>query len=90
MAKILKRKKVYGFEKECRDEFGTYIFYFNVFICFSKDGITWQIQMPNVTVNEKKLRNCLNIALKEMEEDNPRYFRLKDEIFSRKLCNKLW
>lgn len=43
MAKILCRKKVYEYKKDCVDEFGKYNWYFNIYICFSKVGITWQI-----------------------------------------------
>lgn len=43
-----------------------------------------------MTANSKKLKRCLNTVLEHLEEDNPRYYRLKDKIFSRNLANKLW
>lgn len=57
---------------------------------FSKVGITWQINTSDIIVNDKKLKRCLDSVLKDLEEDNPRYYRLKDEIFSKNLANKLW
>lgn len=90
MAKILYKKKVYNYEKDCIDEFGKYHWYFNVYICFSKAGITWQINTSDITINDKKLRYCLNEVLEHLEKDNPRYHRLKDKIISEDLANRLW
>lgn len=63
MAKILCRKKVYEYKKDCVDEFGKYNWYFNIYICFSKVGVTWQIKTSDITVNDKKLRRCLDCVL---------------------------
>lgn len=90
MAKILYKKKVYEYRKDCVDEFGEYNWYFKIYICFSKVGITWQIDTSDITVNDKKLKHCLDSVLHDLEKDNPRYYRLKDEIFSKNLANKLW
>nr|DAU02982.1 MAG TPA: hypothetical protein [Caudoviricetes sp.] len=90
MAKILYKKKVYEYRKDCADEFGKYNWYFKIYICFSKVGITWQIDTSDITVNDKKLRRCLDSILHDLEKDNPRYYRLKDKIFSKNLANKLW
>lgn len=90
MAKILYKKKVYEYKKDCVDEFGKYNWYFNIYICFSKVGITWQINTSDITVNDKKLRRCLDCVLQDLEEDNPRYYRLKDKIFSKNLTSELW
>ena len=57
---------------------------------FSKDGITWQINTSDMTANDKKLKRCLDSILGHLEEDSPRYYRLKDKIFSKNLQNKLW
>lgn len=43
-----------------------------------------------MTVNDKKLKHCLDSVLNDLEEDNPRYYGLKDKIFSKNLANKLW
>ena len=75
MAKILYKKKVYEYKKCCVDEFGKYNWYFNIYICFSKVGITWQISTSDMTVNDKKLKRCLDSVLKDLEEDNPRYYK---------------
>ena len=90
MAKILCKKKVYEYKKECVAEFGKYQWYLNVYICFSKAGVTWQINTPDMTVNNKKLKRCTDAVLGQLEEDNPRYYRLKEKIFSENLMNKLW
>lgn len=90
LAKILCKKKVYEYKKDCIDEFGKYDWYFDIYLCLSKVGITWQIDTSDMTSNNKKLRDCLNDVLKHLEEDNPRYYRLKDKIFSKNLANKLW
>lgn len=90
MAKILYKKKVYEFEEKCMDEFGEYEWYFNVYLCFSKKGFTWQIKVPFMVTNQKRLRNCMNDVLEYIEECNPRYYRLKNKIFSKGLHNKLW
>lgn len=34
MAKIFYKKKLYGFEKDCEDEFGKYRWYFRIYRCF--------------------------------------------------------
>lgn len=90
MAKILYKKKIYDFEKDCEDEFGKYHFYLKAYICFSSEGITYQIRTPDFTTNNKKLKNCIDDILKHLEEDCPRYYRLKDKIYSENLHNKLW
>lgn len=90
MAKILYKKKIYEFKKDCQDEFGKYDWYFRVYLCFSKELFSWQIETPNLSVNQKKLRDCMDIVLKDIEEDSPRYFRLKDRVINRGLHNKLW
>lgn len=43
-----------------------------------------------MTVNDKKLKHCLNSVLEHLEEDNPRYYRLKNKIYSKNLASKLW
>lgn len=80
LAKILCRKKIYEYKKDCVDEFGKYNWYFNIYICFSKVGVTWQINTSDMTVNDKKLKRCLDSVLEHLEEDNPRYYRLKEKI----------
>ena len=84
MAKILYKKKVYEYKKDCVDEFGKYNWY------FTKVGVTWQINTSDMTVNDNKLKHCLNSVLEHLEEDNPRYYRLKDKIYSKNLASKLW
>lgn len=90
MAKILYKKKIYGFEKDCEDEFGKYRWYFRIYICFSKSGITYQIETSDMTTNQKKLRHCMNTVLEHLEKDNPRYYRLRDTIINKGLHNKIW
>lgn len=84
------RRKYMSTKKDCVDEFGKYNWYFNIYICFSKVGVTWQINTSDMTANGNKLKHCLNSVLEHLEEDNPRYYRLKDKIYSKNLASKLW
>lgn len=78
MAKILYKKKVYECRKDCVDEFGEYNWYFKIYICFSKVGITWQIDTSDMTVNDKtreevqKYRNEVG--------NSPKYKPVLDDI----------
>ena len=90
MAKILYKKKLYEYEKECEDEFGKYHWYFRIYRCFSIEGISYSIETPDIAVNQKKIKYCLNIVLDHLEKDNPRYYRLKEKVFDKGLHNKLW
>lgn len=90
MAKILYKKKLYAFERDCEDEFGKYHWYFRVYICFSAKGISYSVETSDFFTNQRKLKNCLDDTLKHLEMDNPRYYRLKDEVFKKGLHNQLW
>lgn len=90
MAKILYKKKIFDFERDCEDEFGKYHFYVKAYICFSVEGITYQIRTPDYTTNDRKLKGCIYDILMYLEEECPRYCRLKDKIYSKGLHNKLW
>lgn len=90
MAKILFKKKIYGFERDCEDEFGKYHWYFRIHICFSIEGINWQVETSDFFTNQKSLRKCLNDTLKHLELDMPRYYRLKDNVLKKGLHNLLW
>ena len=43
----------------------------------------------DMSVTHKTL-DCIDDILKHLEEDCPRYYRLKDKIYSENLHNKLW
>ena len=90
MAKILHKKNLYSFEKDCEDEFGKYHWYFRVYRCFSIEGISYSIETSDMFTNQKRLKDCLDTVLEHLEEDNPRYYRLKDKIIGKGLHNKLW
>ena len=62
----------------------------NVIYQFVRCTLSREDSETDMTSNNKKLRDCLNDVLKHLEEDNPRYYRLKDRIFSKNLVNKLW
>lgn len=89
MSKILFKKELYNFEKECEDAFGKYTFYFRIYKCFSIKGISYTIETSDLFTNQKKLKDCLDTAIKHLELKNPRYYRLKDEIVNKGLYNKL-
>lgn len=57
---------------------------------YQKKGISWSVCTSDFFTNQKKLRDCMNDTLKHLELDNPRYYRLKDEIVRKGLHNKLW
>ena len=90
MAKILHKKNLYSFEKDCEDEFGKYHWYFRVYRCFSIKGISYSIETSDMFTNQKRLKDCLDTVLEHLEEDNPRYYRLKDKVIGEGLHNKLW
>lgn len=90
MSKILFKKKIYSFEKDCEDEFGKYYWYFNVYKCFSTVGITYQVETSDMYTNQRKLKDCLDTVIEHLERKNPRYYRLKDNVISKGLHNKLW
>lgn len=90
MAKILWKKKIYDFEKDCEDEFGKYHWYFRIYLCLSKSGISFSTETSDMHTNQKRLRYCVDIALEHLEKDNPRYYRLKENVVRKGLSNKLW
>lgn len=90
MAKIFYKKKLYGFEKDCEDEFGKYRWYFRIYRCFSIGGISYSAETSDMFTNQKKLKDCMNTVLEHLEKDNPRYYRLKENVISKGLHNKLW
>lgn len=89
MAKILFKKKIYGFEKDCEDEFGKYHWYFRVYRCFSVKGFSYTIETSDFCTNQKKLKNCLDAAFKHLECNNPRYYRLKENVIVKELHNNI-
>lgn len=90
MAKILWRKRIYNYERDCEDEFGKYHWYFNIELCFSKEGFSWSVNTSDMFTNQKKFKNCMDNVLKHLEMDNPRYYRLKENVIGKGLHNKLW
>lgn len=85
-SKIKYKKLIYGYQKDCEDEFGKYKFYFKIYLCFSiVDGFSWLIETSDLSTNQKKLRHCLNTVLNHLEEDNPRYYRLYEKYFRQSL-----
>lgn len=90
MAKIFYKKRIFNYERDCEDEFGKYHWYFTIDLCLSKKGISWSVCTSDFFTNQKKLRDCMNDTLKHLKLDNPRYYRLKDEIVRKGLHNKLW
>ncbi|CAM4224366.1 hypothetical protein HMPREF1097_04258 [Enterocloster bolteae 90B8] len=53
MAKIFYKKKLYGFEKDCEDEFGKYRWYFRIYRCFSIEGISYSAETSDMFTNQK-------------------------------------
>lgn len=90
MSKILYKKEIYNFEKDCTDEFGEYHWYFRIYRCFSISGVSYSIETSDMFTNQKKLKNCMDTVLKHLEKDNPRYYRLKEKVIGKGLHNKLW
>ena len=90
MTRILFKKKMYGFEKDCGDEFGEYHWYFRVYKCFSIQGISYSIETSDMFTNQKKLKDCLDTAIEHLERKNPRYYRLKENVIGKGLHNTLW
>ena len=55
-----------------------------------KNGFTYQIQAPNIIINEKKLLNAVGQLLRYLYKGGcPCYFRLEDELMAKGLWRKL-
>lgn len=90
MARILYKKRIYSYERDCEDEFGKYRWYFYIDLCLSKNGFSWSISTSDIFTNQKKLSSCMNEILKHLEMYSPRYYRLKENVIKKGLHNRLW
>ena len=68
MAKIFYKKKLYGFEKDCEDEFGKYHWYFRIYRCLSIKGISYSIETSDMSTNQKKLKHYMDTVLENLEK----------------------
>lgn len=83
MRKVFK-KKVYSYIKPCKDDYGEYKFYFDIHLCLSSKGFYWTITTTDFCCCDKKLKNAMNRALEHLENDNPKYYRLKENLIKRR------
>lgn len=89
---ILWKKRIFNYEKEMKDEFGSYMFDIQVYFCITNYGIRYQVQTPNFVTNSNKLKYAIQDTIDYLEGDggSPRYFRLHDKVINKGLHNKLW
>ena len=101
MRRIDKHKELFHkviFEERyiCQDEFGwpddenrKFEFYFKVSKVFTLSGIVWRVQVPDFTIHDKNKFTAIWRAIKQAQEDGPRYYRLKEELYKKGYMNKL-
>ena len=101
MRRIDKHKELFHkviFEERyiCQDEFGwpddenrKFEFYFKVSKVFTLSGIVWRVQVPDFTIHDKNKFTAIWRAIKQVQEDGPRYYRLKEELYKKGYINKL-
>lgn len=101
MRRIDKHKELFHkviFEERyiCQDEFGwpddenrKFEFYFKVSKVFTLSGIVWRVQAPDFTIHDKNKFTAIWRAIKQVQEDGPRYYRLKEELYKKGYMNKL-
>ena len=101
MRRIDKHKELFHkviFEERyiCQDEFGwpydekrKFEFYFKVSKVFTLSGIVWRVQVPDFTIHDKNKFTAIWRAIKQVQEDGPRYYRLKEELYKKGYMNKL-
>lgn len=84
--KILYKKLLFEYEKECIDEWGIdepkykFQFYFRVYRCFCLQGWYYQVRIPDMISTNKNLFIAINNCLVHMNDDSPRYYRLKETL----------
>ena len=68
----------------CRDEWGEgkeYVTEYSVMLLwYGWTRFRWMIRCPDFSCCEKRLSECAVMALRHMEEDSPRYYRLKEHL----------
>ena len=101
MRRIDKHKELFHkviFEERyiCQDEFGwpddenrKFEFYFKVSKVFTLSGIVWRVQVPDFTIHDKNKFTAIWRAIKQVQEDGPRYYRLKEDLYKKGYMNKL-
>lgn len=94
--KELFHKTIFERKYVCQDEFGSYDdekrkfeFYFKVSKVFTLSGIVYRVEVPDLTVHDKDKFFAIWIAIKHVNEDGPRYYRLKDELYRIGIMRKL-
>lgn len=72
----------------CQDEFGwpddekhKFEFYFKISKVFTLSGIVYRVQVPDLTVHDKNMFLAIWEAIKNINDDGPRYYRLKEELY---------
>lgn len=80
----------------CQDEFGwpddekrKFEFYFKVSKVFTISGIFYRVEVPNLTVHDKDKFFAIWNAIKHINEDGPRYYRLKEELYRKGIMRQL-
>lgn len=101
MKKICRDKEIFKrvlFEQEyeCCDEFGSsqdkkrrFKFFFRVSRIFTLGGIVYRVEIPDLVTHDKIMLRAIWRAVKEIQDDGPRYYRLKEELYRKGFMKQL-
>lgn len=87
--KVLYRKELYSECFQHSDSFGeckTYLYKIVLYKCYTLNGIVYQIQMPNCTINDKNIGRLVCASIEYAANEFPQSFRLKDYL----VINGVW
>lgn len=94
--KALFSKVIFERKYTCQDEFGLsddekrkFEFYFRVSKVFTLAGIVYRVEVPDLVEHDKDKFSAIWRAIKHINEDGPRYYRLKDELYRKGFMRQL-
>ena len=91
---VLHQKCLYEYHEHCSDEFYTdsdntnsgFEYFLKIHKIWTLSGIYYRVEIPDMFVHDKNLFFAINECMKEMCNDSPRYYRLKEKL----LANGMW
>lgn len=90
--RVLYRKELYSECFQHRDSFGefkTYSYKIALYKCYTLNGIIYQIQMPNCTINDKNIGRLMCASIEYAANEFPQNFRLKDYLIKKGIWKTL-
>lgn len=77
----MKKIRLFTFEKECEDEYGKWVWYFHINLILNIHYVfTINIDTNDFSVCNRSFIKCLKSALSHIEENCPRYYRLRENV----------